>query len=49
MSTKWDALFGADFYFNITNAERKYLALNPIDATWDISQCYSKTKPKLER
>lgn len=43
MSTKWDALFGLDFYFHITNAERRYLALNPIDATWDISQYYSKT------
>ncbi len=43
MATKWDDLFGTNFYFVITNEERRYLGLDPIEDTWDISQFYSKT------
>ena len=42
MATKWDDLFGREFYFEITNEERKYLGLNSIEDSWDISQFYSK-------
>lgn len=43
MATKWDDLFGAEFYFVITNEERRYMGLNPVEDSWDISQFYSKT------
>ena len=43
MATKWDELFGKEFYFVITNEERKYMGLNPVESGWDISQFYSKT------
>ena len=31
------------FFFNITNEERKYLGLNPIEDFWDTTSFYSKT------
>ncbi len=43
MAVKWDELFGADFYFMVTNEERKYLALNPLEQEWDMTQYTSKT------
>ena len=43
MATKWDSMFGSEFYFVITNEERRYLGLNPIEAEWEVSQFYSKT------
>ena len=43
MSTKWDTLFGENLYLNITNEERKYLALEPIQDNFELSQYYSKT------
>lgn len=43
MATKWDELFGKEFYLVITNEERKYMGLNPVESNWDISQFYSKT------
>ena len=43
MATKWDATFGADFYFKITNEERRYMGLDSVDDNWDMSQFYSKT------
>ena len=43
MTTKWDDLFGQDFYFVVTNEERKYMGLNPLESGWDVSQFYSKT------
>ncbi len=41
--TKWDALFGKDFYFKIENDERRYLGLNEVEDDWEITQFYSKT------
>ena len=43
MSTKWDDLFGTDFYFVITNEERRYMGLDSVEDSWDISQFYRKT------
>ncbi len=43
MSTKWDELFGKEYYLEITNEERRYLGLEPIMEEWDITQFYSKT------
>lgn len=43
MATKWGALFGNEFYLVITNEERKYMGVNPVESSWDISQFYSKT------
>lgn len=43
MTTKWDELFGNEFYFVLTNEERKYMGLNPISCSWEMSQFYSKT------
>ena len=43
MATKWDELFEKEFYFVITNDERKYMGLNPVESSWYISQFYSKT------
>ena len=43
MATKWDDLFGVEFYFVVTNEERRYMGLDPIENSWDMSQFYSKT------
>lgn len=43
MGTKWDELFGKEFYIEITNEERQYLGLDPIMKEWDTTQFYSKT------
>lgn len=43
MYTKWDDLFGTEFYFVITNEERRYMGLDPIEDSWEMSQFYSKT------
>lgn len=43
MATKWDELFGTEFFIMITNEERKYMGLDVIEDSWDISQFYSKT------
>ncbi len=43
MTTKWDSLFGTEFLLVITNEERRYMGLNPIEDNWDMSQLYSKT------
>lgn len=43
MPTKWDNLFGSGFLLTLTNEERKYLGLNPLDTKWDILEFYSKT------
>lgn len=43
MATKWDDLFGTEFYFVITNEERRFMGLDSVEAGWDISQFYSKT------
>ena len=43
MPTKWDNLFGSGFLLTLTNEERRYLGLNPLDAQWDILEFYSKT------
>ena len=40
---RWNALFGADFFLRITNEERRYLALDPIQKDWEITQYWSKT------
>ena len=34
MGTKWDELFGKEYYIKITNEERPYFGLDP-DATFD--------------
>lgn len=39
---KWNALFGEDFYFKITNDERRYLGLNNMESDWEVTQYYSK-------
>ena len=41
--TRWNALFGADFFIRVTNEERRYLALDPIRKDWEITQYWSKT------
>lgn len=43
MGTKWDALFGKEYYIEITNEERRYLGLDPVMDEWDTTQFYSKT------
>lgn len=43
MATKWDDLFGSEFYFDITNEERRYMGLNSLVDSLDISQFYSIT------
>lgn len=43
MATKWDELFGKEFYLVVTNEERNYMGLNPVESSWEISQFYSKT------
>lgn len=43
MGTKWDALFGKEYYIKITNEERRYLGLDPVMEEWDTTQFYSKT------
>lgn len=43
MATKWDELFGKEYYIKITNEERQYLGLEPIMEEWYITQYYSKT------
>ena len=49
MATKWGALFGNEFYLVITNEERKYMGVNPVESSWDISQFYSKRNSEVER
>lgn len=43
MPTKWDNLFGSGFLLTLTNEERRYLGLNPLDTKWDTLELYSKT------
>ena len=43
MGTKWDELFGKEYYIEITNEERRYLGLDPVMEEWDTTQFYSKT------
>jgi len=42
MAVKWDELFGSDFLITLTNEERRYLALDPIEDSWDVTQYVSK-------
>ena len=42
MAFDWDGTFGPDIYIKLTNEERRYLALDPIDDEWDITRYYSK-------
>lgn len=38
---EWEALFGPGYVINLTNEERRYFALEPIESTWDAqSFCY---------
>ena len=43
MITKWDELFGTEFFLVITNEERKYMGLNAVEEGWELSRFYSKT------
>lgn len=43
MASKWDELFGKEFYFIINNEERKYMGLDNMDDNWEMTQFYSKT------
>ena len=43
MAVRWDLLFGSDYLLDITNEERRFLALDPISTNWEITQYYSKT------
>lgn len=49
MAVNWDTLFGSDFLINITNQERRYLGLNPIQDDWEISEYFSKTNIVYKR
>ncbi len=43
MATEWEKIFGNDFLINPTNEERPYLALNPVEESWEMTVYYSKT------
>ncbi len=43
MIERWDEMFGKAFYLEITNEERRFLALNSIEDSWDVTQFNSKT------
>lgn len=43
MKDRWSELFGKDYYLILTNEERKYLALDPLEDKWETTSFYSKT------
>lgn len=49
MAVNWDSLFGSDFFIRITNEERRYLGLNPIEDDWEITRYFSKTNITYKR
>ena len=42
MAFDWNEIFGSEFYIKVTNEERRYLALDPIQDDWDVTQYCSK-------
>ncbi len=40
---EWNEKFGEEFVITLTDEERRYFALNPIDPAWETAAFYSKT------
>ena len=49
MAFNWDEQFGTEYFITVTNEERRYLGLDPIQDDWDITQYSSKTNITYSR
>ena len=45
----WDKNFGSDDLITLSNEERKYFCLEPLDPTWSVKTFYSKTNFHYKR
>lgn len=46
---EWDALFGTGYVINLTNEERRYFALDPVDPAWDTQSFHYESYKRYTR
>lgn len=49
MAFNWDEQFGSEYFITVTNEERRYLGLDPIQDDWEITQYTGKTNITYSR
>ena len=49
MAFNWDEQFGTEYFITVSNEERRYLGLDPIQKDWDVTQYDSKTNITYSR